>query len=467
MKGFETTTELMQHQLDAVNKLLPSRINALLMDPGTGKSRTIIELVKYRAHKVDKVVWFCPVSLRFTVLGEILKHTSCNRTDVYVFDERTTIEKLPDAMWYVIGIESLSASVRTVFATHDLITDKTMVILDESQFCKNISAKRTARITAFSKEARYRSILTGTLLSNGYEDMFAQFYFLSPKILGYRSFYSFAANHLEYSDLFPGRVVRAHNTEYLAAKIKPYTYQVTKEECMDLPGKKYKTAYFEMTDEQRQWYDETKYYYLDLVDRLEFNGTIIFQMFSALQQIVCGFRNRKSGRIEIPNKRLDRLLESIQREPENEKIIIWAKYQYDVERIATALRTNYGDNQVTVYYGKVTPKSRKDEEARFKRDARFFVATPSTGGHGLTLTESSTVKVYNRTFKYSENVQMEDRVCRIGQTDKAIFEDIHCVDSIDDRIWRAICKKSDLVSDFRHEVDRVKKEGLKELIRSL
>jgi hypothetical protein len=53
--------------------------------------------------------------------------------------------------------------------------------------------------------------------------------FLSPKILGYNSFYSFEHNHLEYHPIYTGMIVRSHNTEWLAAKIQPYVYQVTKE----------------------------------------------------------------------------------------------------------------------------------------------------------------------------------------------------------------------------------------------
>ncbi|CAM3889313.1 DEAD/DEAH box helicase [Cohnella lubricantis] len=467
MKAFETTTELMQHQVDAVNKSLPSRINALLMDPGTGKSRTIIELVKYRHKKIDRVVWFCPVSLKLTVRGEILKHTYCSAEDICVFDDKITGGNIPEAMWYVVGIESMSQSARELFAAHQLITDRTMAILDESQYCKNNYALRAIRIINLCRDTRYRAIMTGTLLSNGIKDMFSQFYFLSPKILGYQSFWSFAANHIEYSDKYPGQVVRAHNVEYLAAKIKPYTYQITKEECLNLPGRMYKTAYFDMTDEQRFYYDSIKNDYLDLADTATFDRYIIFRMFSALQQVVCGYHNRKGRVIHLNHRRLQTLMDSIQREPDNEKIIVWAKYQRDIEMISTELKTAYGDDQVAVYYGKVAPKNRKSEEERFKSSARFFVATAATGGHGLTLVESHIVKVYNRTFKYAENEQMEDRVCRIGQMKKAMFEDIHCVQSIDDRIWKSICRKGDIVQDFRAEVEKVKKERLKELIKAL
>jgi len=87
MRPFETTTSLLPHQVAAVDKIRPTRVGGLFMDMGTGKSRTAIELAKIRARKIDKVIWFCPVSLKDTVKHEIVKHTNCR--DIYVFDDKT------------------------------------------------------------------------------------------------------------------------------------------------------------------------------------------------------------------------------------------------------------------------------------------------------------------------------------------------------------------------------------------
>ncbi|MEB3103106.1 SNF2-related protein [Ferviditalea candida] len=466
MRIFETTTDLLPHQIDAMNKLLPSRINALLMEMGTGKSRTVIELAKYRSRKIDKVVWFCPVSLKQTVLGEILKHTYCTREDICVFNDEITEKTIPDAMWYVIGIESMSSSARVILTAHKLITEKTFVILDESTYCKYHRAKRTMRITTFSREARYRAIMTGTPLSKGVQDLYSQFYFLSPKILGYSSFYSFAANHLEYSDKFPGMIVRAHNVEYLAAKIKPYTYQVTKEESLNLPTKLMRTVYFEMSEEQQEAYGQAKYDALDAVEYDRFDRYYIFKLFMWLQQIVSGFWNRNGKLLEYKHDRLSTLMDSIDK-LRDDKIIVWAKFQYDIEHIADALRTAYGYDSVALYYGKTQESKRKLEEEKFHKNARFFVGTQSTGGHGLTLNEANRVFFYNNGFKYSEREQAEDRCHRIGQEKDVIYTDIHCVNSIDDRIYKSLSKKSSVLYDFQKEVDKVKKDRIKELIKSL
>src|SRR5690554_1318945 len=296
MTGFETKTNLMTHQTDAVNKVLPSRVGGLFMDMGTGKSRTAIELVKIRAHKISKAVWFCPVSLKETVRREILKHTTCQPPDIYVFDDKTNGQTMPEAMWYIVGIESMSASARVVSAVNHLIDEQAFVIVDESSYIKGHNSLRTQRLTMICQRARYRIILTGTPLSQGVVDLYSQMYFLSPRILGYNSFYSFAANHLEYSEKYPGMIVRAHNTEYIAAKIKPYVYQVTKEECLDLPEKIYKYRYCRMTGEQAMYYEQIKWNLLSELERYEdtsISSIVIFRLFSALQQVVCGFYNER------------------------------------------------------------------------------------------------------------------------------------------------------------------------------
>src|SRR5690606_12153522 len=123
MQSFATTTELFPHQADAVAKLLPSRVGGLLIEMGTGKSRTAIELVKIRAKKIDKVVWFCPVSLKATVYGQILEHTDCTPEDICVFDDKITESTIRHARWYVVGIESMSSSARSILTANKLITE--------------------------------------------------------------------------------------------------------------------------------------------------------------------------------------------------------------------------------------------------------------------------------------------------------------------------------------------------------
>lgn len=471
-------TNLLEHQSAAVEKLLPTRVGALFMEMGTGKTRTAIELILRRADRgrVGTVVWFCPVSLRETIRHEIIKHTTA--TDVHVFDDKTTEVNLPDCFWHVVGIESMSASERLKLAAAALIRHDTYAIVDESTYIKGHHSARTCWITRICERCRYRLILTGTPLTQGVVDLFAQMRFLSPEILGYRSFYSFARNHLEYSDKFPGMIVRAHNVEWLAAKMQPYVYQVTKAECLTLPEKMHETRWFIMTGTQRSLYEQAKeHILLGLEDWDDFNSHTIFRLFTALQQIACGYWREQvrgeSGGVrlhEVDHVRLAELTDVVDHIPAADKVIIWAKDRYSIAAIVRHL----GAEQCAEFHGGIGQRQREEQLSDFRNGKRFFVATPSCAGHGLTLNEAAYVVFYNDGFKYSERLQAEDRCHRIGQFRAVTYITIACSGSIDERIRESLEKKGDTLKSFKAEIDKIRdkrgkvsKEQLKKIMEKL
>lgn len=480
MRAFETTTSLMDHQKEAVAKVLPARVNGLFMEMGTGKTRTAIELARIRSQKIDHVIWFTPVTLKKNVKNEILKHTNCVEQDIYTFDDKTNVKNIPDAMWYIVGIESMSSSARVVFALRSIVTEKTFIVLDESSYIKGHRSKRTKRITHFCEESKYRTILTGTPITQGVVDLFAQMRFLSPKILGYRSFYSFAANHLVYSDKYKGLIVRSLNVNYLAKKIQPYVYQVTKDECLSLPLKLHKTFYCAMTQKQREAYERAKNEILLEIDLEEFETYTIFRLFSALQAIVCGFWNRRLDQdltkksehefLEFENNRINTLVDIVNGIPAEKKIIIWAKYRYCIEQIVARLTEKYSKDSIAVLHGGLNKKEKEREEEKFRNKARFLIATQATGSHGFTFNEAHYVIFYANNFKYSERLQAEDRCHRIGQNHSVLYIDIECDKSIDERINGALARKENAVKMFKKEVDKIKatkKEKIRELVMKL
>ena len=217
--AINTVTELMTHQREAVDKLMKVRVGALFMEEGTGRTRTAIELVKRRADVISNVVWFCPWSVRRYIYDEIEKH--CGE---------------------VADLEAFC-----------LIREDSYVIVDESHRIKDPDTKRSNRIIRAASKAYYKLILSGSPITQGIQDLYTQFRFLSERILGYPSYYSFIANHLEFSSLNSSLPVLAHNMEYLSAKIEPYIYQKTRHECCDLSSPVYKTLHFEMTAEQQKY----------------------------------------------------------------------------------------------------------------------------------------------------------------------------------------------------------------------
>jgi len=465
-------TSLYSFQQPAVDKLIKSRVGGLFMDMGLGKTRVAIELAYLRQNRISNVVWFTLVSLKETVRYEILKHTDAQTNDIYVFGDRTSIKRLPAASWYIIGLESLSSSDRITLTANHIINENSFVIVDESSYIKGHTSKRTRRITAMAQRAKYRLVITGTPMTQGVVDLFAQMRFLSEKILGYRSFYSFARNHLEYSKEHPGLIVRSHRTDYLAAKIAPYVYQVTKEEAgINLPAKLFDARYHSLTRQQAEAYDEAKTWLLERMLEEDFDDDLyIFQLFGALQQIVSGFWNKRFGPgdhrfYEYAETRSDLLMTTASGIPAGEKCIIWCKYRYSIAKLTGLLSAEYGADAVATFYGDLSEVERNGEIERWRQGARWLVATQSSGGHGLTLNEAAYAIYYENEFKWSHREQSEGRNHRIWQTRRPTYTDLWGNCGIERRIAKALAEKGDAADSFRREVKAAKDKSRKELNR--
>ena len=445
-------TDLYNYQKKAVDKLSKIKVGALYMEQGTGKTRTALELINLRlaADKVNAVLWMCPCSVKNNLKEDIIRHLG--------YIPRNLIIK---------GIESLSNSDRLYLQLLEMVKQyRTYLIVDESNLVKNKFATRTDRIIDLSAHCTYKLILNGTPISRNEADLFAQWYILDWRILGYKSYYSFAANHLEYKEVrMPNgrkaktdQIVRVLNTDYLVEKIEPYSYQIKKSEALlDLPKKHYNEVYFEMTDGQWERYQETKDLYLYAVE--DWKSETIYKLFAALQHITSGkavlsapenrmkttkmFKYDKNPRIRA----LKEALKSIG----DEKCIIFAKYRDEIDDISHML----DDKGLTYveFTGRIRPKKRQENRLLFRDKVQFLLANKQCGAYGLNLQFCRNIIFYSNDFDLATRLQAEDRVHRIGQTKDVYITDIVCSHTIDGFIARNLQNKTDLVSAFKAELE--------------
>lgn len=450
-------TELYDYQSDAVEKLRHKTIGALYMEMGTGKTRTALELIKirYDAGKVNAVLWLCPCSVKQNLKYDIIYHC----------DEK------PD--WLIIkGIESLSSSDNLYMKLLEFVkTYNVYLIIDESNLVKNPHAKRTERITELSNHCKYKMILNGTPVSNNEADMFAQWYILDWRVLGYKSYYSFAANHLEYREIRRGnmtiqtdQIVRVLDVDYLTEKIEPFSYQIKKSDCMTLPTKCYRTMSFDMTFEQEQAYVNAKDEYLLNVD--EFRSETIYKFFTALQHVTSGRRvtSQATKRMTTEelftrwydNPRLCCLRDTIKDNIEDEQCIIFAKYKHEIaaiEEMLIELGYTYAE-----FTGNLTQKKRQESLKKFRDGAQFLIANKMCGAYGLNLQFCRNIIFYDNDFDFATRSQAEDRVHRIGQTREVRIYDIVANNTIDEFISDNLQSKHGIVESFKKYLDKLKKK---------
>lgn len=431
-------TQLYDHQRAAVEKLSKVKVGALYMEQGTGKTRTALELIKlrYDAGKIDTVIWLCPCSVKENLRRDIIIHCGI----------------MPDNIT-ICGIETLSTSVKWMKKLMGIVNDKVYFIVDESTLIKNFRARRTMNITKLSGYCKYKLILNGTPVTKNESDLFAQWYLLDPRILGYQSFYSFAANHLEYDEY--GKVRRCLNVDYLAAKIAPFTYQVKKSECLDLPYKTYSTCYFSLPDFQSEEYERVKDMFFDAID--EFNEATIYRALTALQLVLSGRRiisklhehikSEPMYSTPVENPRIIALMNILS--GITEKCIIFCKYSQEIKDICSIL----GEAAVP-FDGSLSLKKRQMNLDAFREGVQFLVANKTCAGYGLNLQFCHYVVYYENDFDYATRAQSEDRVHRIGQEKNVHYIDICASNKLDERIIACLSRKENLVEHFRREIHK-------------
>lgn len=435
-------TELLPHQKDAIKKLINLKVGALFMEQGTGKSATAIELFRIRLEKgkVDRAIWLCPCSAKENIKNQIIKHAPKEILNRFV----------------ICGIETLSSSIRAnVYLLNKVDNEKCFLIVDESLLVKNPKALRTKNIIRLSKKCPYKLILNGTPISRNESDLFSQFYILDWRILGYKSYWSYSANHLEYDQY--GKVTRALNTDYLARKMEPYTFQVRKEECLDLPDKLYEEEYIEMPDKQWQYYQYIADKMLLEVD--EYEPETIYRLFAAMQAVISGkylkFTKDDKGEEHFrmgedifsnptDNPRIKRLLEILP----DEKCIIFCNFVHEIEVIMEIL----GDDAVR-FDGTVTIRNRNAALKEFENEKKYLVANRSCAGYSLNLQFCKNIIYYSNNWNLATRLQSEDRVHRMGQKDNVSITDIILYESLDSRIHDSLKRKENLMEEVKNEIE--------------
>lgn len=429
--------ELMPHQKAGVEKLIQLKVGALFMEQGTGKTITTLEMarLRYESGKIDFVIWLCPCSAKGNIKSEIIRHCPAELRKIFT----------------ICGIETLSTSIRAISYLLSLAdSHKCFLVVDESLLIKNPKAYRTEHILKIASKCPYRIILNGTPVSRNEADLFSQFFLLDWRILGYKSYWSFSANHLEFDDY--GRLRRVLNTNYLAEKIAPYTYQVKKSECISLPNKSYSTRGFCLTESQNEEYNRAADILLEQVD--EWKPETIYRLFSGLQAVISGKRlifNKKESHFETSemfhdphdNPRIRTLINII---PDNEKSIIFCRYESEISQLCSIL-----DNAVR-FDGTVPVRKRDAVLKEFASEKQYLVANRTCAGFSLNLQFCHNIIYLSNDWDLGTRLQSEDRVHRLGQEYSVLITDIFARDTIDEKILNCLNNKEHLLDSLKTEI---------------
>jgi len=468
---YKFKTKPYDHQLKALELSWEKKVFAYFMEMGTGKTKVAIDNISmlYDKGKINGALIIAPKGVYKnwyseelpTHLAEHVEHktvlwqATINKKQQKLLD--TLFEPGEDLHILIMNVEAFSTKKGVEFAGKFLNCHNTFMAIDESTTIKNPGAKRTKNIVGLGKYAKFRRIMTGSPVTKSPLDLYKQCEFLDEFLLDHSSYYTFRTRYaIMRKAHFNGRsveiVVGYKNLGELSDKLKPFSYRVLKDDCLDLPPKTFMKRVISLSAEQDKVYKQMKQMAL-----AQLNGKVIttasaLTQLMRLHQITCGHFKADDGSTQIvKNNRLTELLELLA-EVEG-KAVIWAHYQYDVQTILDAVKKEYGNNAVVDYYGKTPNDDRQSNITKFQSDprCRFLVGTPSTGGYGITLTAANTMIYYSNGYDLEKRQQSEARIDRIGQEKPMTYIDIICEDTVDERIVKALRKKINIASEILGE----------------
>jgi SNF2 family DNA or RNA helicase len=319
------------------------------------------------------------------------------------------------------------------------------IILDESQNIKN-PISQTAKAATILK-SNHRLVLTGTPVENNTVELWSQFSFLNPGMLG-------SLNYFRGAFSLP---IERHGDEasanLLKKMISPFLLRRTKEQVVhELPPKSEQIFYCAMTDSQKKLYNQVRdQYRAEIMNLISTTGLDdarfkVLQGLTKLRQIACHpgliFEGTQSdsGKFE---SFLDLLREIL---AEGHKVLVFSQFVRMLKIVAETLK----NEKITF---EVLTGATRDREAPVKKfqedpNTKVFLISLKAGGLGLNLTAADYVMIYDPWWNPAAERQAIDRAHRIGQTKNVFSYKMITRDTVEEKILELQQRKSNLVSQL-------------------
>ncbi len=315
------------------------------------------------------------------------------------------------------------------------------VILDETQIIKNPESQ-TAQ-AAHQLRADFRIALSGTPIENRLEDLWSQFHFLNPGLLGtYESF----------QELYSEPISRGQKqaAQELQRKIKPFILRRLKRDVApELPPKTETILYCELSSEERDTYSAllaaTRQ---DVLNQLEQGGSILaaLELLLRLRQACC-HTALVPGQAEaqLSSSKLELLLDTLETSIGlgHRSLVFsqWTSYLDLIEKQLIKRSITY--NRLD---GSTPNREKVVSEFQSPAGPSTMLISLKAGGMGLTLTAADHVFIMDPWWNPSVEEQAADRAHRIGQVNPVFVHRLIAQNTIEERILELQKSKTQLAN---------------------
>jgi len=320
-----------------------------------------------------------------------------------------------------------------------------MVVLDEAQAIKSPDAKATRAVCQL--KAGQRLCLSGTPIENNLDELWSQFAFLMPGLLGARR---------DFSKRFRTPIEKKGSDVrrlQLIRRIKPFILRRTKSEvATELPAKHTILRRITLAPDQRELYETIRITLHDTVREqiaarsLAQSRIVVLDALLKLRQACCDPRLVKlpSARQIQTSSKLDELLEMLgEMIPEGRRVLVFSQFTSMLDLIAPRLKA--AGIPFVELRGDTRDRARP-VEAFQAGEVPVFLISLKAGGRGLNLTAADTVIHYDPWWNPAVEDQASDRAHRIGQTKSVFVFKLVASDTVEERILELQQRKAALAN---------------------
>ncbi len=434
-----------QQGVDWLQHLMDSKLGAFLADDmGLGKTaQTIAHIAVEHAsgRMVHPVLIVVPTSLIANWTSELRKFAPGLKSIVlHGLDRHRKREQLDR---FDVVITTYTVLTRDILEMK--ARDWHIVVLDEAQAIKTPDAKATKAVCQL--DTRQRICLSGTPIENNLDELWSQFAFLMPGLLGdRRGFTKRFRTPIEKNGDELRRV-------QLVRRIKPFIMRRKKSEvATELPPKHTILRRINLAPDQRELYETIRATMYERVREqvaersLAQSRIVVLDALLKLRQACCDPRlvKLRSAREIESSSKLDDLLEMISEMlPEGRRILLFSQFTSMLDLIKPRLR----EAGIAFVELRGDTSDRGEPVRSFEAgEVPLFLISLKAGGRGLNLTSADTVIHYDPWWNPAVEDQASDRAHRIGQTKSVFVYKLIAADTVEERILELQARKAELAA---------------------
>lgn len=425
---------------------------SLLADvPGLGKTIQTIAALK----NIEPILVLCPASLKYSWQEEIKKWEKSMSAQVITGKPEERGARWIGANQYKWTIANYELLLRDY--EYILKIPWQAIVCDEATRISNPYAKSVKALKTIP--CKKRIALTGTPISNTPIDIYSIIDWLSPKFFG--SFNQFKSKYCLTEPRF-NSIIGYRNLGQLGDLIQKFILRRSKEEVFDdFPKKTIQDIIFELSDKEREFYQEIKEALIKELFGIKFSPqTIKLAPVKMLRLKQCTGHPQLLKEADIESSKLEILKEMLKPiVSSGDKALIFTQFA----QMAKILFVELSLYNPQLIIGEVSAEDRQKAVKEFtdNPEAKVMIMTEA-GAYGLNLQAASYVFHFDFPWSVAKLTQREDRCHRIGQKKAVTVYNLIAKKSIDEYCVKVLYKKQKLSINLLKDEERLEEAGLSE-----